>query len=151
MPDRALFRRNAMSQSLSKRLGSSNRLGLSKRLRLALLTGLLLAGSSAPTLAQNVVPGGGMGPTPAPTPGQSTSIGPGNLGGGIGPAPAPTPGQSISIAPGNLGGGVGPAPAPTPGQSISLASNTRMRRGRVATPRIAPMPNQQIVEPPSEY
>jgi len=117
------------------------------RLHLAVLAGLLSVGSTGLSFAQNVVPGGGIGPTPAPTPGQSISIGPGNLGGGIGPAPAPTPGQSISIAPGNLGGGIGPAPAPTPGQSISLAPNTRTRRGRGATPRIAPTPDQQIVAP----
>jgi hypothetical protein len=90
----------------------------SNRPQVALLAALLLAGSTGLLFAQNVVPGGGIGPTPAPTPGQSISIGPGNLGGGIGPAPAPTPGQSISIAPGNLGGGI--VPAPTPGQSISL-------------------------------
>jgi hypothetical protein len=103
----------------------------------AFLAALFLAAVPSLILAQGV-PGGGIGPVPAPTPGQSTSIGPGSLGGGIGPAPAPTPGQSISIAPGNLGGGVGPAPAPTPGQSFTFAPNTKTHRGRGATPRLAP-------------
>jgi hypothetical protein len=94
------------------------------------------------------VPGGGIGPVPAPTPGQSISIGPGSLGGGVGPAPAPTPGQSFGIAPGNLGGGIGPAPAPTPGQSITLAPNTRRGRGRGATPRLSP---DQTINPAPRY
>jgi hypothetical protein len=110
-----------------------------------MLAVLLLAGSTRLIFAQGV-PGGGIGPAPAPTPGQSISIGPGNLGGGIGPAPAPTPGQSISIAPRNLGGGIGPAPAPTPGQSISIAPNTR--RGRGVTPRLRP---DQAILPPPKY
>jgi hypothetical protein len=120
-----------------------------RRLHLAVLAAtlalLLLAGSTGLIFAQ--VPGGGIGPAPAPTPGQSISIGPGNLGGGIGPAPAPTPGQSISIAPRNLGGGIGPAPAPTPGQSISIAPNTR--RGRGVTPRAAP--DQGIIASSPNY
>src|SRR5882757_7613498 len=95
----------------------------SNRPQVALLAALLLAGSTGLLFAQNAVPGGGIGPTPAPTPGQSISIGPGNLGGGIGPAPAPTPGQSISIAP-----------------------NTKTRRGQGITPRTAPTPDQQITE-----
>jgi hypothetical protein len=113
---------------------------------LAMLAAILVA-SSARVYAQGV-PGGGIGPVPAPTPGQSISIGPGSLGGGIGPAPAPTPGQSISIAPGNLGGGVGPAPAPTPGQSFTFAPNTRTHRGRGATPRLAP---DLTINPPPTY
>jgi hypothetical protein len=113
----------------------------------ALLAALLLAASPRLIFAQGV-PGGGMGPVPAPTPGQSIGIGPGSLGGGIGPAPAPTPGQSISIAPGNLGGGVGPEPAPTPGQSFTFAPNTRTHRGRGATPRLAP---DQTINPPPRY
>jgi hypothetical protein len=119
----------------------------SNRPHLAALAGLLLAASTAPVFAQYGVPGGGIGPAPAPTPGQSISIGPGNLGGGMGPEPAPTPGQSISIGPGNLGGGVGPAPAPTPGQSISIAPNTRRglgvatRRTTIPYPSFDPLPN----------
>ncbi len=113
----------------------------------AMLAVLLLTTSPKLIFAQGV-PGGGMGPVPAPTPGQSISIGPGSLGRGIGPAPAPTPGQSISIAPGNLGGGVGPAPAPTPGQSFTFAPNTKTRRGRGATPRLSP---EQTINPPPRY
>jgi hypothetical protein len=128
------MRRNSVHRSLPAMLA-------------ALLTALLLAASPWPSFGQGV-PGGGIGPTPAPTPGQSISIGPGSLGGGIGPAPAPTPGQSISLAPGNLGGGVGPAPAPTPGQSFTFAPNTKKHRGRGATPRLAP---DLTVNPPPTY
>jgi hypothetical protein len=116
------------------------------RLLPAMLAALFLTASPRLILAQGV-PGGGFGPVPAPTPGQSIGIGPGSLGGGIGPAPAPTPGQSFSIAPANLGGGVGPQPAPTPGQSFTFAPNTRTRRGRGATPRLSP--EQTIIPPPT--
>jgi hypothetical protein len=46
---------------------------------------------------------------------------------GIGPAPAPTPGQSITIPPNTPGTpqGIGPAPAPTPGQSNSTPGPAR--------------------------
>jgi hypothetical protein len=77
----------------------------------------LLALGGRPALSQNTVPGGGFGPPPAPTPGQSISIGAGNLGGGMGALPAPTPGQSSSTSAGNVGGGFGPLPQRTPGQS----------------------------------
>jgi hypothetical protein len=134
--DQQIAKRQAQDGSFSYLSGMSK--NPSRRLHPAMLAAtlatLLLAGTPGLILAQNVVPGGGIGPAPAPTPGQSISIGPGNQGGGIGPTPAPTPGQSISIAPGNLGGGVGPEPAPTPGQSISIAPNTRRGRG-VATRR----------------
>ena len=54
------------------------------------------------------------------TPGAAATGSPATV--GVGPVPAPTPGQSISIH-GNTPGtsqGIGPAPAPTPGQSTTI-------------------------------
>lgn len=89
----------------------------SNRLHLALLVGLFLTANSDLVFSQNLL-GEGTGPAPEPTPGQSISVGAGNLGGGIGAVPAPTPGQTRSVGSDDLRGGIGPLPEPTPGQSI---------------------------------
>jgi hypothetical protein len=68
----------------------------------------------------------------------------------VGPTPAPTPGQSISIPPNVPGtGGTGPAPAPTPGQSTSIPATPDVTTG-IAPQGIAPTaptPGQSTTQP----
>ena len=79
----------------------------------AAITALGLFGTATFALAQISAP--------------SSNSAPGSVTGGIGPAPAPTPGQSITIPPNTPGTpqGIGPAPAPTPGQSTSTPGPAR--------------------------
>jgi hypothetical protein len=87
-----------------------------------------MPGAAPGTTNGSTIPNAGVGPKPAPTPGQSTSIPP-NVPGtsGMGPAPAPTPGQSTSLPPtpdattGIAPQGIAPT-APTPGQSTTQPS-----------------------------
>jgi hypothetical protein len=79
--------------------------------------------------------------------GPSSNSAPGSVpGGGIGPAPAPTSGQSITIPPNTPGTpqGIGPAPAPTPGQSTSIPGPARASGSTLPSEsvRTVPTPRQ---------
>ena len=108
-----------------------------KRVYFAAVTAICLIGTETVTLAQNSgAPSGTHGAVPSGAPATV----------GVGPTPAPTPGQSISIL-GNTPGtsqGIGPAPAPTPGQSVSTQSPSR------PVGSVAPTDSARPVQPPRQ-
>jgi hypothetical protein len=100
---------------------------LINQIHISAVTALCLFGTATFALAQISGPNS----TPGSVPG-----------GGIGPAPAPTPGQSITIPPNTPGTpqGIGPAPAPTPGQSVSTPGSARTIGSVLPSESVRPVP-----------
>ena len=119
------------------------------RIHFAAVTLFCLFGIPAAVLVQNSGSASGSSAPGATSPaGTPSAPGPGSpaSNAGIGPAPAPTPGQSITIQPNtpSTSQGIGPAPAPTPGQSVSIPAPSRRIESEALNEKARP------VQPPRQ-